>query len=252
MVWALFSSDQPLDDLLAMLSTIPVEALLLEHLEDQAWETVCKDQFKPLKFGRNLWICPTWHAISDSNAIIVLLDPGLAFGTGAHPTTQLCIAWLEKNKDYINHKTIIDYGCGSGILGITALKLGAKKVIGIDIDPQAIYAAQENALKNQVSIEACSPDNIGLHLQTADIIMANILANPIIELADKFYDYLSASGKLILSGILEEQANLVINAYKNKFILQELSVQEEWLRIEFSKKDSINNFQDRNQEKVKI
>ncbi len=199
----------------------------VEIIEDKAWERECMDQFHPMRFGEKLWICPSWHEINEPNAVIVKLDPGLAFGTGSHPTTKLCLTWLA-NHDLTN-KIILDYGTGSGILAIAAKKLGAKKVYAVDIDTQALQAVEENAAHNTVDIIACTPDK--LPAIQADIIIANILANPLISLAPKILSYLNASGHLILSGILISQLDEVKNAYSREIHFDMPVVDEDWVRL---------------------
>ncbi|MCL3782939.1 50S ribosomal protein L11 methyltransferase, partial [Prolixibacteraceae bacterium JC049] len=146
------------------------------------WEREWMDNFHPMCFGQRLWICPSWRDVPDENAVNVMLDPGLAFGTGTHPTTAMCLQWLDGLD--LAGKTIIDFGCGSGILAIAALKLGAAKAIGIDIDPQAIQASRDNAERNGVSerLELYLPKDQP-EAMTADVVVANILAGPLRELA---------------------------------------------------------------------
>src|SRR5260221_347264 len=175
----------------------------VEILANKDWIREYQQNFQPLKFGKNLWVCPSWHKIPDPNAVNIILDPGLAFGTGTHATTALCLEWLEthiKNSD-----VVIDYGCGSGILGIAALKLGANRTYAIDIDPQALTAVENNRTSNQLSEEQL-PVFLPQQLPPvkADILIANILAKPLIELAAIFSPLIKPHGKLVLSGILQE------------------------------------------------
>ncbi len=207
----------------------------IEQLEDKDWEREWMDNFHPMQFGKRLWICPSWRDIPDPNAVNVMLDPGLAFGTGTHPTTALCLTWLDSLD--LNNKIVIDYGCGSGILAIAALKLGAERVIGIDIDPQAIQASRDNAERNNVS------QKIGLYLAQdlpdnlqADVVIANILAGPLKELAPQISKLVKTDGKLGLSGILANQSQSVCEAYKSQFELDPVIEQEEWCRITGKKK----------------
>lgn len=202
----------------------------IEQLEDKDWEREWMDNFHPMRFGERLWICPSWRDVPDENAVNVMLDPGMAFGTGTHPTTSLCLAWLD-SLDLIG-KTVIDFGCGSGILAIAALKLGAAKAIGIDIDPQAIQASRDNAERNGVSeklelyLPHSQPDNM-----RADVVVANILAGPLRELAP-LISILPAQGvQLGLSGILASQAESVSEAYALQFVLDPVTEKEEWCRI---------------------
>jgi len=203
-------------------------------VEDKDWEREWMDNFKPIRCGDNLWICPSWHTPNEPNAVNVMLDPGLAFGTGTHPTTWLCLQWLDAHPP--KGLEVIDYGCGSGILAIAAALLGAKQVEAVDHDPQAIIATNDNADKNQVraQINALLPrqfdDQFGDN-QT-DLLLANILCNPILELAPKFATMVKPGGQIVLSGILAEQANQVIERYSEWFDLQPPAQQEDWVRID--------------------
>lgn len=201
-----------------------------EILQDKDWEREWMVNFHPMKFGNRLWICPGWCEVPDPQAVNVMLDPGLAFGTGTHPTTALCLQWLDSLD--LTGKTLIDYGCGSGILAIAALKLGATQVIGIDIDPQAIQASEDNAQRNGVQ------SHLALYLADqqppalqADIVIANILAEPLRELAPSISTLVKPGGGIGLSGILTRQASTVLNAYQPWFSLHPISEQEEWCRI---------------------
>jgi ribosomal protein L11 methyltransferase len=188
-----------------------------------------------MRFGERLWICPSWRDVPDETAVNVMLDPGLAFGTGTHPTTSLCLQWLDGLD--LNGKTVIDFGCGSGILAIAALKLGAAKAIGIDIDPQAIQASRDNAERNGVSdrLELYLPDDQPAEMK-ADVVVANILAGPLRELAPLISVLPVAGGLLGLSGILASQAESVCEAYTNLFNLDPVVEKEEWCRITGQKK----------------
>ncbi|EGT3621695.1 50S ribosomal protein L11 methyltransferase [Morganella morganii] len=208
----------------------------IEQIEDKDWEREWMDNFHPMRFGRRLWICPSWREIPDPEAVNVMLDPGLAFGTGTHPTTSLCLEWLDGLD--LNGKTVIDFGCGSGILAIAALKLGAKEAIGIDIDPQAIQASRDNAERNDVS------DRLTLYLSdkkpqtlSADVVVANILAGPLRELAPVIGALPQAGGLLGLSGVLATQAEGVADAYRDVFEIDEIAEKEEWCRITATKRD---------------
>ncbi|WP_419569578.1 50S ribosomal protein L11 methyltransferase [Rheinheimera sp.] len=201
----------------------------LEQLEDKDWEREWMDNFHPIQFGKRLWVCPSWRDIPDPAAVNVMLDPGLAFGTGTHPTTALCMEWLDAQD--LSQSTVVDFGCGSGILGIAALKLGAARVIGIDIDPQAIEASKANAERNGVAgqIELYLPkDQPSLQ---ADVVVANILAGPLAELSTIISAYVRSGGLLALSGILESQAESVIAAYQAEFDFDPVAVKEEWVRL---------------------
>ncbi|MBN8444383.1 MAG: 50S ribosomal protein L11 methyltransferase [Gammaproteobacteria bacterium] len=201
----------------------------VEQLEDKDWEREWMDNFHPIKFGKRLWVCPSWRDIPEPDAVNVMLDPGLAFGTGTHPTTALCMEWLDGQD--LTDSTIVDFGCGSGILGIAALKLGGKRVVGIDIDPQAIEASTANAERNQVAgqIELYLPKDQP-QLQ-ADVVVANILAGPLAQLSAIISAYVKPGGLLALSGILESQAQSVIDAYAHEFDFDPVAVKEEWVRL---------------------
>ncbi|MFP1750269.1 50S ribosomal protein L11 methyltransferase [Lonsdalea quercina] len=202
----------------------------IEQLEDKDWEREWMDNFHPMQFGKRLWICPSWRDIPDPEAVNVMLDPGLAFGTGTHPTTALCLQWLDGLD--LQGKTVIDFGCGSGILAIAALKLGAARAIGIDIDPQAIQASRDNAQRNGVSerLELYLPQDQPEAL-SADVVVANILAGPLRELAPLIGALPNAGGHLGLSGVLATQAANVSEAYQDKFTLDPVAEKEEWCRI---------------------
>ncbi|OKY26952.1 50S ribosomal protein L11 methyltransferase [Thalassotalea sp. PP2-459] len=201
----------------------------LEQLEDKDWEREWMDNFHPMKFGEKLWICPSWREVPEPDAVNVMLDPGLAFGTGTHPTTALCLTWLDSLD--LTGKTVVDFGCGSGILSLAALKLGAKEVIGIDIDPQALQASKENAKRNGVE------KRLSLYLPQdqptlkADIVVANILAGPLRELAPTITAFLASSSKLALSGVLEAQAKSLQEIYSQWCEMDPIAVQEEWVRL---------------------
>ncbi|AKO53813.1 ribosomal protein L11 methyltransferase [Marinobacter psychrophilus] len=199
-------------------------------VEDKDWARVWMDDFHPLRFGERLWIVPSWHDAPDPDAANLLLDPGLAFGTGTHDTTALCLQWLDGAD--VQGKQVIDYGCGSGILGLAALLLGADHVMGVDTDPQALEASRENARRNDVDESRLSlylpkdePDAL------ADITLANILAQPLIGLAPHLAAKTRPGGDIVLSGILNHQARDVMVAYEPWFIMDEPEQQGEWIRL---------------------
>lgn len=233
-VIGLYDAQTDLDELKAILN-LDQYSYKFEQLEDKDWEREWMDNFHPMQFGQRLWICPSWRPVPDPNAINVMLDPGLAFGTGTHPTTALCLKWLDSLD--LKDKLVIDYGCGSGILAIAALKLGAKRVIGIDIDPQAIQASRDNAERNNVShdIELYLTEDIPDNLQ-ADVLVANILAGPLKELEPNINSLIKPAGLLGLSGILTSQSQSVCTAYQPHFDLDPVAEQEEWCRITGKKK----------------
>lgn len=188
---------------------IPTERVV----EEQDWVRLTQSQFDPIQVGQRLWVVPSWHdAPNDPNAVCLAVDPGLAFGTGSHPTTKLCMQWLEEH-DGLSQKTLIDYGCGSGILAIAAKRLGCGPAIGVDIDPQAVTSAKDNALRNEVSVEFFLPEEDTSNSQH-DVVVANILANPLQVLAPALCQRIAPEGHIVLSGILARQADEVIETYK--------------------------------------
>jgi len=231
-VIALFEADIDTDAIVdmvsQMLSPVKLPKYKIEAVEDKDWEREWMDNFHPLCFGDKLWIVPSWHQPPQPEALNILLDPGLAFGTGTHPTTALCLNWLDKAD--VKDKYVIDYGCGSGILAIAAALLGAKKVIGIDIDPQALEATQENAKRNGVTIETYLPENMP-ELAPCDLLLANILAGPLQSFAEYFSTITKPNAGLVLSGILAEQADDVISSYAPWFDMAEPAQKEEWIRL---------------------
>jgi len=208
-----------------------------ELIEDKDWEREWMDRFEPMQFGEKLWICPSWKPIPDNNAVNVILDPGLAFGTGTHPTTALCLSWLDSAE--IKGKVMIDYGCGSGILAIAALKLGAQKVYAVDIDPQALIATKENAKRNDVDDDRLVIDYPEMlkNLQV-DILVANILAGPLVELSEKIASLCKANGLLAISGILDNQADPTRAAYQQWFKMERPSFKEEWSLLHGQKRNA--------------
>ncbi|MGF1806742.1 50S ribosomal protein L11 methyltransferase [Aliivibrio sifiae] len=210
-------------------------AYKVEQLEDKDWEREWMDNFHPMKFGERLWICPSWLEIPEPDAVNVMLDPGLAFGTGTHATTALCLEWLESID--LKGKTVIDFGCGSGILAIAAIKLGAAKVVGIDIDPQAITASKDNATRNGVAdqLELFLPQDQPENL-VADVVVANILAAPLRELSSIITAHVKPKGVLAMSGVLDTQALDVASYYSENFTLDAIAEQQEWCRISGIKK----------------
>ncbi|WOH35989.1 50S ribosomal protein L11 methyltransferase [Thalassotalea fonticola] len=232
-VMGLFDASHDMDKAIAYLKSIHPDKdgmkYKLEQLEDKDWEREWMDNFHPMKFGERLWVCPSWRDVPDADAVNVMLDPGLAFGTGTHPTTALCLTWLDSLD--LTDKVVVDFGCGSGILSLAALKLGAKKVIGIDIDPQALQASLANAQRNGVE------DRLELFLPKdqptlqADVVVANILAGPLRELAPVIMNYVAQNGLVALSGILEEQGSELQGIYGQWCTMDPITVQEEWVRL---------------------
>lgn len=232
-VVALFEADTDL---------APLQAALAPHLtpeerdswrsavlDDRVWERTWLEHFHPLRFGRRLWVCPTDQDPPADDAVIVRLDPGLAFGTGTHPTTALCLEWLDGAT--VTGKTLIDYGCGSGILAVAAAKLGAATVHAVDIDPQALTATRDNAERNGVGqrIHTGLPDTVGDTV--AEVVVANILAGPLIELAPTLVALLKPGGDLVLSGLLGGQADAVESAYAQIITWSPRAHRAEWARL---------------------
>jgi ribosomal protein L11 methyltransferase len=213
LVSALFSleanPDAVLAAALAASGTPTLSAASIDRIEDRDWVALTQRQFTPIRVGERLWICPTWHSPPDPGAINVILDPGAAFGTGSHPTTRLALAWLEQQVGPTDY--VLDYGCGSGILGIAALMLGARAATGVDIDPQALEAARYNSRSNGVVLDV--RDATAALPGAADITIANILANPLRMLAPLLASQTTVGGRIALSGILDFQADEVIAAY---------------------------------------
>ena len=216
-VKALFEESTSRDDLATALAHgLPgAPPPRFEAIADRAWEREWLVDFKPMRFGRRLWVCPGGLPAGDSDAVRIELDPGLAFGTGTHPTTALCLEWLD-GRD-LRARTVVDYGCGSGILAIAALKLGARAVRAIDIDPQALIATRDNARRNQIDDGLVTSSDPELYERSADVLVANILAGPLVALAPRFARAVRAGGELALSGVLLEQAETVTAAYRPWF-----------------------------------
>ncbi|EAQ65432.1 ribosomal protein L11 methyltransferase [Marinomonas sp. MED121] len=234
-VTGLFEADADIEQIRPLIDEKAAElktdlATKIEILEDKDWEREWMDSYHPIQFGKRLWVCPSWRETPEPDAVNLMLDPGLAFGTGTHPTTALCLEWLDSID--CQDKNIIDYGCGSGILGIAGLLLGAKNMVGIDIDPQAVQATQDNAVRNKIDasrIEVKLPP-YDSELQ-ADVVVANILAGPLAQLADTISALVATGGQLALSGILSNQAQEVIDAYSPWFTIESVVEKEDWVRI---------------------
>ncbi len=200
-------------------------AYSLENVEEQNWVQLTQSQFEPIRISGRLWIVPSWHTAPDPDAIVLVLDPGMAFGTGSHPTTRLCLEWLERT--VTPGISLLDYGCGSGILAIAAARLGARDVLGVDIDPQAVSAAKSNAERNEVS--ARFADSAGEIKDQFDIVVANILSNPLKALAPAICSHVRPGGSLALSGILAEQTEDLIAAYASWIPLTVADTREGWV-----------------------
>ncbi len=202
-----------------------------EILEDKDWEREWMENFHPMLFGQRLWICPSWKQPPQADAVNLMLDPGLAFGTGTHPTTALCLEWLDSCP--LAGKTVVDYGCGSGILGIAALLLGASEVIAIDNDPQALIATADNAQRNHIEpsrINTYLPNQIPAGIK-ADIVVANILAGPLAELAPTIAQLTADKGLLALSGIISSQADELISCYQQWYVMDAAVSEDNWVRL---------------------
>jgi ribosomal protein L11 methyltransferase len=225
---ALFESDAPVTDILRSCCDVigiqDLPAHSIETLEENDWVRMTQAQFDPIGISQRLWIVPTWHTPTDPDAINIALDPGLAFGTGSHPTTRLCLRWLDANLK--GGETVLDYGCGSGILAIAAMKLGASSATGVDVDAQAVIASRDNAAANHVNADFFLPDatKIGQY----DVVVANILTNPLCALAPLLAAATRTGGSIVLSGILAEQAEEVMHIYAQWFDLAPAVFEDGW------------------------
>ncbi|MBT3529693.1 MAG: 50S ribosomal protein L11 methyltransferase [Gammaproteobacteria bacterium] len=234
---SLFEASKNLDDILAWLrkqeNIFNKTELASEVLEDQDWERSWMTDFKAMQFGEKLWICPSWQSPPDSDAVNIMLDPGLAFGSGSHATTSLCLQWLDQQD--LSESDVIDYGCGSGILAIAAALLGAKSVTAVDNDPQAITATEDNSQRNELDpsrVLAYLPDDFqGSNETRADILIANILAEPLLQLAPRFAELLKVDGKIVLSGLLESQAEEIVLHYESWFDMDKPCIKDDWVRL---------------------
>lgn len=228
-ILALFEPDADVANMLSVaanqvgLSKVP--SFSIEEIEEQNWVQLTQSQFDPIRVSERLWIVPSWHEIPDPDAINLILDPGMAFGTGSHPTTRLCLEWLERTVSA--QCSVLDYGCGSGILAIAAARLGAGQVAGVDIDPQAVEAAYANAERNGVS--ALFADSTLPVAGEYDLVVANILSNPLRVLAPAICAHVRSGGQLALSGILREQADEIIGIYATWLPLSVADTREDWV-----------------------
>ena len=238
-VVALFEPDADVAALLAQASAAigltGVPAWTVEAVAEQNWVQLTQSQFDPIRINERLWIVPSWHAAPDPDAVNLVLDPGLAFGTGSHPTTFLCLQWLS---DTLRGKppgqlSVLDYGCGSGILGIAAARLGAATVLGVDIDDNALIAARSNADNNKVSLQLRhSKETLA---EQFDIVVANILTNPLCVLAPLLAGRIAPGGRIALAGVLASQAQQVIDAYAPLLALKVGAERDGWVRLEGSR-----------------
>ncbi len=239
-VIGLFEADTQMEAIIEQLrATInaPLAHLNIDPLEDKDWTRAWMDAFEPISFGQRLWIIPSWHRPSNPDAVNVILDPGLAFGTGTHPTTALCLKWLDAHPPC--NRQVIDFGCGSGILAVAAALLGAGHVWAVDHDPQALMATRDNAEKNGVGdkISTCLPADLP-QLET-DLMVANILANPLLTLAPLFAELTKKGGEIVLSGILGHQADQVAQRYSEWFEINPATTQEEWVALNGTRKTAL-------------
>ena len=206
-------------------------------LKDRVWEEECQKDFPSMRFGKRLWVCPSWdtESILSNDSIVIHMDPGLAFGTGTHQTTSLCLEYLDSNPP--KNLRVIDFGCGTGILAIAAAKFGAKSVIAIDNDPQAVLSSKENVAKNKCENTITTIHSIDQGSdRKCDLLIANILANPLVELEPLFSDLVHTNGMLLLSGILKEQVDKVVKCYSINFSNIEVANKGEWFRISGKRK----------------
>ncbi len=230
---ALFEDDADADAIIATVtagSRLLESDLLTEKIADQDWERAWMSDFRPMRFGERLWVCPSWSEPPEPDAVNIMLDPGLAFGSGTHPTTALCLAWLDSQQ--LINKSVIDYGCGSGILAIAAALLGASRVVAVDNDPQAVTASGNNRDMNGISAGLMTVHLPGEAHAPADIVVANILSGPLAELTPVLTSLTKPGGKLILSGVLSEQTETLMASYAPFFAMQAPVIQDEWVRIE--------------------
>ena len=236
---ALFEADTERQSLIEQLQQLwpqPLPEHQLEEIADQDWERSWMDNFKPMRFGQRLWIVPSWHEAPEPDAVNLLLDPGLAFGTGTHPTTALCLEWLDGQQ--LQDLQVIDFGCGSGILAIGALLLGAERVVGTDIDPQALEASRDNAQRNGLAdarLPLYLPED--MPSEPADVLVANILAGPLVSLAPQLTALVKPGGRIALSGILAEQRDEILTAYDSAFLLDPVAEQDGWIRVSGVRRD---------------
>jgi len=206
-------------------------AYTLRDVADQDWVRLTQSQFEPIHIGKNIWVVPSWHQAPDPGALILELDPGLAFGTGSHPTTRLCMEWLEAHTP--TNLTVLDYGCGSGILAMVAKKLGADNVVGVDIDPQAIESARDNSLRNHCEIDYYLPEAFENRppAKKFDVVVANILSGPLKLMAPMLAGQVAAGGSLVLSGVLARQADEVAAAYSPFIMLAVWAERDGWVAL---------------------
>ncbi|BBL35309.1 ribosomal protein L11 methyltransferase [Nitrosomonas stercoris] len=241
-ITALLEESADIDEIVQTIAEVTGSSALpeyqLAHVAEQDWVRLTQSQFDPIEISPRLWIVPSWHTLPDPSAINLRLDPGLAFGTGSHPTTRLCLTWLDQ---FIQSSDrVFDYGCGSGILAIAALKLGAQRVMGVDIDPNAITASLENARNNQcdsarllftTALSSLDTDEATAEWLPATVVVANILTNPLIMLAPILMHAVQTGGRIVLSGILTEQEDEVLQVYSEWFDMQVVARDQGWVLL---------------------
>lgn len=241
-ITALLEESADIDEIVQIVAEVTGSSALpeyqLAHVAEQDWVRLTQSQFDPIEISPRLWIVPSWHVLPDPSAINLRLDPGLAFGTGSHPTTRLCLTWLDQ---FIQSSDrVLDYGCGSGILAIAALKLGAQRVIGVDIDPNAITASLENAYNNQcdparllftTALSSLDTDKAVAEWLPATVVVANILTNPLIMLAPILMHAVQTGGRIVLSGILTEQEDEVRQVYSEWFDMRVAARDQGWVLL---------------------
>ena len=232
---ALFPADAAVEDILRQACEAAGLPAVPQHhiapLPDNDWVRLTQSQFDPIRISQRLWIVPSWHAPVEADAINIVLDPGLAFGTGSHPTTRLCLRWLDENLR--GGESVLDYGCGSGILAIAAMKLGAGRAVGIDVDPQAVQSSRDNAQAHHVEAQFNLPTD---SLPQYDVVVANILTNPLKMLAPLLAGATRTGGQIVLSGILSEQANDVMQVYSQWFNLRPPVMEDGWACLSGTRK----------------
>ena len=228
----LYPADSDMHAVLAQLPSQALENHRVEILEDKDWEREWMQHFQPMRFGEQLWVCPSWLEPPHAGAVNLLLDPGLAFGTGTHPTTAMCLRQLDGMP--LRGQTVVDYGCGSGILAVAALKLGAARALGVDNDPQALTASAENSRRNgvqQAQFKVALPQQVVMADwgQQADLVVANILSGPLIELSDTLIAFLKPGGDLLIAGLLGSQAETLAAHYAPVIQLSVVDQQDDWV-----------------------
>jgi len=235
---ALFSSEANQKSIEAsILEICNISVIETLELKDRVWEDECKKDFPAMRFGKKLWVCPSWDTKTkfSNDSLVINMDPGLAFGTGTHQTTSLCLEYLDSNPPKNLH--VIDFGCGTGVLAIAAAKLGAVSVTAIDNDPQAVLSSKENVAKNNCENIISTIHSIDQKDGNQyDLLIANILANPLVELEPLFSDLVCSNGLLLLSGILKEQVDRVVNCYSVNFLNIEVVNKDEWFRLSAKRK----------------